>query len=90
MPITIIPFACGVSRAIGDSGSEKRSTLGRCINAKWRADQRGRDIWCNLQKGDGRLELTGPGGEVEGAFEGGACVDRLAVGDDDALERKLE
>jgi hypothetical protein len=32
---------------------------------------------------------AGPGGEIEGALEGGASVDGFAVGDDDALERKI-
>jgi len=34
--------------------------------------------------------LASPGGEIEGALEGGAGVDRLAVGNDDALERKVQ
>ncbi len=34
--------------------------------------------------------LAVPGGELKGAFVGGAGVHRLAVRDDDALERKLK
>jgi hypothetical protein len=34
--------------------------------------------------------LAGPGGEFEGALEGGAGVDRFAVRDDDALEGEVE
>ena len=34
--------------------------------------------------------LSGPRGEFEGALEGGAGVDRLAVRDDDALEGEVE
>ncbi|SRR6266849_6156558 len=34
--------------------------------------------------------LSGPGGEVEGTLIGSARVDRLAVGDDDALEWQLQ